>query len=261
MVELDVAISVMAKSLGLKFTKIEIAEIKFFLRTPEKVRFGLQNLWLLPQSLTFRDKLESLSYTFDFRTVELKKPAKTDFGDFCIKISERNLHIDSPIQFEVLIGNERIATFGFYLVVSPQKRITFVISNIQGVRKQKENLKKLSEFVKRNWRVFFCNFLIHLAKSRGFFCAGQIPESYGWNILKKIYELRIRQYIQTFLQAGLRPDQIDCSKIDVPSLRLNAEKRLAVIAKFGKRPEPKPARKKLEERKIKKEPRKPVGHL
>lgn len=135
-----------------------------------------------------------------------------------------------------------IATFGIELL-STSVGVQLRVINLQGGRAHaKILLERLNRVLGMNWRIWVVRKLMQYANSKGYRTVGILPprfisveylRDFGESpTLEEIerYKRILRQYIQTFSQAGLKPEDLDYSQIskEVTGIKERVARRVKV---------------------------------
>jgi len=131
-----------------------------------------------------------------------------------VVFDSNKIHPESVIQYSVLEGRRRIATFGFYAKAA-QDRIELHISNIQGSSGlsdgEESPLTTLSARLGENWRVHIARSLREFGERNGMNVVGDLIERDRTRASPGEYKRQLRQYKNTYKRAGIT--EIDASMV------------------------------------------------
>ena len=215
-----------------KFSKKE-KELLIKNFTPKEVNYFYDFYSILPESLPFDLKVKTVRYNLNFfNNVDLYKMfninKKTGF-----KIEfAKSMHIETPNM--IAISNkkgETISTFNFYFKFNENnKKPVVVLNNLQSGflkihrsenRKEKleylrKELNRLNKTLGENWRVYFTKKVNQLAKNKRLSFNPELPARFGLfgpQSSEKEYWRQLRQYLQTYIKAGVPLKNIDVSRV------------------------------------------------
>jgi len=184
----------------------------------------------LPDNMHSGDKLEAVKFNLRLRK-QLRLPqihedyaiefAKPRFNQDGIAI---NIPVESGMQIDLirLGGTRKIAAFNAFFITEGRKKI-LRINNIQGERNSANYLKELTNELKENWRVWVVKNLNRICVSKKIRLIGELPKLFNSGKPDSEYIRIIRQYIQTYLKAGLKPQNIDVRNIREYKIRKKFE--------------------------------------
>jgi len=116
-----------------------------------------------------------------------------------------------------------LATFGCHIEIIDFNP-ALVFTGIQGKYGESRSLKVLSNKLGENWRVNVIKQLINHSKKNDFLVVGKVP--YNFMASRDEYIRQVRQYIQTYLKAGLKKNEVDLSNIYDEQIELRFKKNL-----------------------------------
>ncbi|GEM_PF-4593485 len=204
----------------------EVIKLKQVTTEPEFARRLVKLFKLLPENLTFKEKLKSLKYNFDFFKSNniadiLNKDnlfSKINFAPF------ETTHIEAPFQQDILNkAGSRISTVNFYFCYEKNGTLGLRINNLQGFK------GKNSELNNFNWRLVIVNRLKEFAESRNIQVIGEFPKYFSKLTLEKDYHRQIENYLLTYLKAGMKPENIDLRFINHNEFRNQYKTSLELI--------------------------------
>jgi hypothetical protein len=121
-------------------------------------------------------------------------------------------HSDSSLEFQIRKHGNIFATFSFYFVPSKDyKNLEMHIDLVQGKRDKSKVLKEFSTVLRENWRIYIVKQLKEFCDKHGMKCIGHLPKRYRFGLYMvsdKKYFMQVRQYIQTYLKAGMKTTEI-----------------------------------------------------
>ncbi|PIU22009.1 MAG: hypothetical protein COT14_03360 [Candidatus Diapherotrites archaeon CG08_land_8_20_14_0_20_30_16] len=206
-----------------ELTEPTIKRICEFAKTKEDAKVIAQFIvHILPRNMSLDSAIRIALYNLEFfKHFDIQETLSERFQ---IRRAEGDwwMHHESPVQFEIVDTEMRIATFSFY-VVPTEKGLEIHINSLQGskyeyptmtqqLRSTKDDLKELTEFLKINWRIHIVKLLQKRFANENVLIIGDLPKAFRYDPGEK-YILMLRQYLQTFLQAGIPIEQIDTPNI------------------------------------------------
>ena len=213
------------------YTHPELAKIiQTFAKTPEEFILAIRLYSYMPPTMNFPEKINSTAFNISQR----QKRIPIDLPGYNLKYTTPifdaagntpNIHPENGMQIEISKANshERIGTINFYYT-SDNKKTNIRINNIQGSRTKIQELTNLTNELKENWRAAIVKKIVTHGKTHQINVIGELPCDYVAN--PKEYIRYARQYIQTYIKAGINPASIDSQNIMIPSFREQFEKIL-----------------------------------
>jgi len=212
-------------------TPFELAEIiSKFAKTPEEFILAIRLYSYMPPNMNFREKIISTAFNISQRQKKIPINLPGYNLEYTTPIFEKNgniknIHPENGMQIEISKANqkERIATINFYYTIEDGET-NLRINNIQGINNKTNELINLTNELKENWRVAIVKKIITYGKTNKINVIGELPCDY---VSRKGENIRYtRQYIQTYLKAGISPEKIDTQNIMIPSFKEQFEKIL-----------------------------------
>ncbi len=181
-------------------------------------------LHVLPRNLSLDDRIRIALINLEF--FKRNNLRVTIAPKFKISKCESDwwLHPECPIQFEISKEGQRIATFSFY-VIPTQNELEIHVNNLQGVqegyptleppflRYTKDDLKELTELLKVNWRTHIIRLIKEKFSELHPKIIGDLPKLFKFIDHNKAI-LMLRQYVQTYLQAGIPIENISVHNVN-----------------------------------------------
>lgn len=179
----------------------------------------------MPENLSFKEKLKSLKYNFDFfKKNNINEILNKDKLFSNINSNPKSTHIEAPFQQEIINKEgKKILTFNFYFCYEKNGFLGLRINNLQG---SKGRHSELNNF---NWRLVIVNRLKEFAESRNMKVIGEFPKYFSELILEKEYQRQIESYLLTFLKAGIKPENIDVRSINQNAFRREYKRSIDLI--------------------------------
>jgi putative cell wall-binding protein len=105
-----------------------------------------------------------------------------------------------------------IATFNAFLT-SEKNKICMRINNIQGAGHNTFDYSQLTDTLKENWRIKIVKVINEICISKKIELIGELPKKYFSSTSSSRYEKTVMQYLKTYLLGGIKPENIDATKV------------------------------------------------
>ncbi len=209
-----------------------IEELKLMSKTPSDFYLAVKLYNYLPNNMYYTEKLESVKANLRLRK-QLKLPQI--HKDYIVRFTKpvfnneglaTNIHVEAGMQIEIIKKETyptRIITFNAFFTNEKKQRI-LRINNLQGTRNSITELNELTHKIGENWRIRIVKDLNQICVAKEIRLIGELPKFYVSGKKDTEYLRILRQYIQTYLKAGLKPENIDITKIKEHKVKTKIEK-------------------------------------
>jgi len=209
-----------------------LEQLKHIGKTPTEFYLATKLYFYMPSTMYTTEKLNVIKLNLKLRK-QLTFPSI--HPDYIIQFTNpvfekngyaHNTHVESGMQVEIIKKNpnhKRILTFNAFLTQEENQR-SMRINNIQGTENSIMELNELSSKLGENWRIKIIKTLNQICVIKKIRLIGELPKKFISGTTDSEYERILRQYIQTYLLGGVKPENIDLSKIKDYKIKSKLEK-------------------------------------
>lgn len=174
---------------------------------------------VLPDLMPLSLKLRIAKYNLKYRAI--MNALKIDVANFrIVSAKQSDKHFEAPFQLDIITKTGKIiASVHYYLVppIEPTARPELHINLIQGKKDATKELEELTTALGENWRIYFVKKILELAQTHNLKPIGELPRR-NWifsdaSISLTEYHRVLRQYIRTYLKAGLPVEHIAVTNV------------------------------------------------